>query len=225
MLNRLHALLHRPERGWDPIPAGHARWYAEEQWRLFDVARVDDLERRLGGLRGKRVLDLGGGPGQFSVAFARRGAEVTWHDISRRYLEVASEKARQAGVTLGFSLGYLEEAGKFLAEPFDLVFCRICWRYCRNDRQFARLVYGLTAPGGAGYVDSGIGPGAKPALWRRIQFGLNAGCNWKIGHPDPPRGRLAGLFQGFPMESLEADYSAAENDRIFFITKLKPGRV
>jgi SAM-dependent methyltransferase len=225
MINALHAMLHNPRRGWDPIPEEHARLYAEEQWQKFNPGLVDYLADRLCGLEGKRVLDLGAGPGHFSVAFARCGAQVTWHDLSRRYLDFSREKARQAGVTLRFSLGYLEEAGKFLAEPFDLVFCRICWRYCENDRRFARLVYGLAAPEGAGYVDSGIGPGPEPTLWRRIQFDLNAGCGLKIGHPDPPRGRLAGLFQGFPMKSLETDYSAAQNDRIFFVTKRQPEMV
>ena len=118
MLNRIHGWLHRPENGWDPVPEEHARYYAEAQWQIFEEARelAAQLDARVRGLQGKTVLDLGGGPGHYSVAFAQRGARVTWHDISRRYQDVVQARAKENGVSVTCSLGYLEQAEKFVAQ-------------------------------------------------------------------------------------------------------------
>lgn len=217
MINTLHALTHRPERGWDPVPAAHVLRYGDAEWQRFSPQLVDELEKRLGGLAGRRVLDLGGGPGHYSVALAQRGAEVTWHDVSRGYLDYARKRALQAGVTLEFSLGYLEDARIFTGSPFDLVFCRICWRYSRNDRDFARLVHSLVAPGGTGYIDTGVAPVKLPTRWLRWQAFLNSRLGWKIGHPDPPGGRLPRLFRQLPLAVLEVDSSIPGKERIWFV--------
>jgi 2-polyprenyl-3-methyl-5-hydroxy-6-metoxy-1,4-benzoquinol methylase len=219
MINQIHARLHRPETGWDPVPADHVRTYAQVEWS--QGARedlLDELDRWVGGLAGKRVLDLGGGPGQYSVAFAKREAQVTWYDISRMYREIAEERAREHGVQLQFALGYLDEAAKRLGAQFDLVFNRICWNYGWHDASFAQVLFGLVRPGGVGYVDT------THSDWHRDTLSLSAAVrNWlnetlaiKIGHPFPPHGRLAALFSRMPVDRILVDYSLATNDRILF---------
>ena len=128
MFNRLHARLHRPENGWDPVPAAHAASYGAGEWSRIDQALLDDLSQRIGGFAGKSVLDLGGGPGQYSAAIAQRGARVTWHDVSRTYLNMSKSRAEALGLleNIKFSLGYLDEAPRLLGERFDFVFNRIC---------------------------------------------------------------------------------------------------
>ncbi|MEA2460513.1 MAG: hypothetical protein QOH90_690 [Actinomycetota bacterium] len=51
---------------------------------------------------GARVLDVGCGPGRHSVAFAKAGLAVTGVDISRRFLDIAADSAREAGVGASF---------------------------------------------------------------------------------------------------------------------------
>lgn len=51
---------------------------------------------------GARVLDVGCGPGRHSVALARAGITVIGVDISRKFLDIAAEAARDAGVGAGF---------------------------------------------------------------------------------------------------------------------------
>jgi SAM-dependent methyltransferase len=51
---------------------------------------------------GARILDVGCGPGRHAVELARRGYAVTGVDISRRFLDVAAERARDAGVSAAF---------------------------------------------------------------------------------------------------------------------------
>jgi SAM-dependent methyltransferase len=157
---------------------------------------VDVLEAKVGGFQGKRILDLGGGPGQFAVEFAKRGGLVTWHDISKHYSLIVEELAKANGVELALSLGYMEEASKFVGHPFDLVFNRICWMYCVNDFEFAKLIHDLIRPGGWGYVNSDYWI-ENMAASLRFRYAINAHTGIKIGHIIPPPGRLEKYFRGF----------------------------
>jgi SAM-dependent methyltransferase len=51
---------------------------------------------------GARVLDVGCGPGRHAVRLAQAGLSVTGVDVSRRFLELAAEDARAAGVRPAF---------------------------------------------------------------------------------------------------------------------------
>jgi SAM-dependent methyltransferase len=216
MINWLHAKIHRPAEGWDPVPAEHARSYAEGQWATLDEAPLQELEGWVGSFVDKDVLDLGGGPGQFTVALARRGARVTWHDVSANYRDIL--RARNPGFELRYSLGYLEDAIGLGAGTFDVVFNRICFNYSRSDRQFVQLIWRLLKPGGVGYVDANnerfhadtLSPGARLRTW------LNATTGWKIGHPFPPHGRLARQLLALPVDRIMVDYSRPTNDRVIF---------
>jgi SAM-dependent methyltransferase len=218
-VNFLHSLFHRVELGWDPILSTYAEEYERHALKHVDTSLVERVEALSGELTGKRVLDLGGGPGQFSVLFAKRGARVTWHDISREYQKIAKGHAEAQGVLLDFSLGYLEEAKKFGKESFDVVFCRVCWYYCRSDRAFARLIYSLLKPGGVGYVECNTPAFANLKGWGKLQSWLNEWGWWKIGHPLPPHGRIAKLVQKYPLERLALDYSSKLVDAVFFVKK------
>jgi SAM-dependent methyltransferase len=220
MINRLHATLHRPDKGWDPVPAAHAASYGAGEWSHIDHALLDELDTRICGFAGKSVLDLGGGPGQYTMAMAQRGARVTWHDVSRTYLEMSRGRAESLGLTgkVTFSLGYLDEAPRLLDERFDLVFNRICWYYGFGDRSFAAVVFELVKPGGFGYIDTTHSDYQREQLSTvaRLRTWLNDHGAIKIGHPYPPRGRLARLFLRHPVEQLTVDYRTPTNDKILF---------
>ncbi len=221
MINHVHALLHRPEKGWDPITAEHADWYSGIEWKQgVNESLLDELDRWTGGLAGKRVLDLGGGPGHYSVAFAKRNAIVTWHDVSRAYREIAERKASTENLQISFSIGYMEDAVKHHA-PFDLVFNRICWYYGFADHSFANALFSLVKSGGAGYVDTAhSGTRDSHSSWSvAVRTWLNDRFAIKIGHPLPPHGRVARLFMKKPIAKMMVDYSSPSNDRIFFIKK------
>ena len=51
---------------------------------------------------GARLLDVGCGPGRHAVPLARAGLAVTGVDVSRRFLDIAAEEARNAGVAASF---------------------------------------------------------------------------------------------------------------------------
>lgn len=49
---------------------------------------------------GDRILDVGGGPGRYSIHYAKQGCEVTLVDLSEGNIALAREKAAEAGVKL-----------------------------------------------------------------------------------------------------------------------------
>jgi SAM-dependent methyltransferase len=51
---------------------------------------------------GSRVLDVGCGPGRHAVALAQAGLAVVGVDVSQRFLRIAADKARAAGVAASF---------------------------------------------------------------------------------------------------------------------------
>jgi SAM-dependent methyltransferase len=51
---------------------------------------------------GARVLDVGCGPGRHAVELAKAGLAVTGVDVSRKFLDLAADRARAAGVSASF---------------------------------------------------------------------------------------------------------------------------
>lgn len=220
MINFILSRLQRPEKGWDPVTEEHASIYAAGEWDWVDSAlqeNVNRVETELGPLAGRRVLDLGGGPGQYAAEFAKRGAEVTWHDVSARYRQIASARASALGLAdrIRFSLGYLEEARDLEPASFDLVWCRICWYYCMNDAAFARIIADLIRPGGAAWIISPLFP--RTSLKANAVWQLNRFTGIKLGHPSPPPGRIQRLFAAKPHRSLRASRLDDDDEEIVWV--------
>jgi len=69
-----------------------------------------------------RVLDVGGGPGRYSIALAKSGYTVTLFDLSKGCLDFAERKSSELGVELpGTVKGNSLDLGKFADEAFDVV--------------------------------------------------------------------------------------------------------
>jgi ubiquinone/menaquinone biosynthesis C-methylase UbiE len=75
----------------------------------------------LGPLKGKDVLEVGCGGGQFGIALARKGARVTGIDLSRQQLRHAERNAKQASVSMTFVHGNAENLSRFKPNSFDFV--------------------------------------------------------------------------------------------------------
>jgi SAM-dependent methyltransferase len=217
LINYIHSLLYRPERGWDPVPCDHAARYSRDAWKCLDANLIERIGARIGGFAGKTVLDLGGGPGQYSVAFAERGAYVHWHDISSRYREMLKKRLAGSNLKITATIGYLEDIKHSRIYSFyDLVFCRACWNYCINDTKFSHLIHSLIRPGGVGFVESAITEFAVSHYPRRILEILYTKSGIKIGHPYPPSGKIAGLIRKGPVAWIEISKPQALFERALF---------
>ena len=114
--------------------------------------RLDWIERLLGsgGVRGKRVLDVGCGGGILAEAMARRGAaHVLGIDLAVKPLKVAQLHALEAGIE---NIEYREVAIEALAaaEPasFDVATCMEMLEHVPDPASVVRACAALVKPGG-----------------------------------------------------------------------------
>jgi SAM-dependent methyltransferase len=136
--------------------------FAEESLRHIDAAflpgtsqEVDFLERVLGVRAGDSILDLGCGAGRHAIEFASRGYKVVGIDVSPWLLQVARERAAEAGVEVKCLQGDLANLQVLVGEDaaFDGAIS-ICesglgvlggWR---DDLRFLKAVKAVLKPKG-----------------------------------------------------------------------------
>lgn len=95
-----------------------AEWARTDQTVEYCVT-TRMLEKLIG--RGDKVLDIGGGPGRYSLWLAERGCEVTLFDLSDGNIAFAREKAAERGLPLKTICGNAVEAANYPEEKFDHV--------------------------------------------------------------------------------------------------------
>jgi ubiquinone/menaquinone biosynthesis C-methylase UbiE len=107
-----------------------ARWYARVR---RSGSQLEDYRRQAAQLtkglpEGAAVLEVAPGPGYMAVEMARLGRfQVTGLDISHTFVQIASENARRAGVSIDFQQGDASVM-PFAAESFDLVVCQAAFK-------------------------------------------------------------------------------------------------
>ena len=105
-----------------------ARWYARTRLNEIDDFR-HEAEKVAEKLRPEcDVLEVAPGPGYFSIELGKLGTfHITGLDISRTFIEIASQNARTAGVKIAFRLGNAS-AMPFPGESFDFVYCSAAFK-------------------------------------------------------------------------------------------------
>ena len=91
-----------------------ARWYARVRGSGSQIEgyRKQAAQLTEGLPAGAKVLEVAPGPGYLAIEMSRLGrAQVTGLDISRTFVQIASENARVAGVDVDFLRGDDEPVG------------------------------------------------------------------------------------------------------------------
>ena len=135
---------------WNRISAGY-----QTQHRItVDAAHYgpfmpDEAELRLlGDVAGRRILELGCGGGQCSIAFARQGAFAAGLDLSDEQIAFAQRLAAQHGVAVRFEQGDAADLSRFAAATFDIVFSAYALQYVADMEQCLTEAARVLAPGG-----------------------------------------------------------------------------
>lgn len=105
-----------------------------------DIPTETDL-RLLGSVKGRRVLELGCGGGQCSIAFAKQGASVTGVDHSAEQLTFARRLAESEGVKAEFRLGDLADLAFLRTDSVDAVFSSYAFGYVEDIGRVFRQVH------------------------------------------------------------------------------------
>ncbi|MEM9471496.1 MAG: class I SAM-dependent methyltransferase [Pseudomonadota bacterium] len=72
---------------------------------------------------GSRILDIGGGPGRYSLALAAAGHSVVLADISAASIAYAQEEATQRGISITTHVADARDLAAWRDEEFDAVLC------------------------------------------------------------------------------------------------------
>ena len=107
-----------------------ARWYARIRGTGSQVEAYRNQAAQLTGKlpAGARVLEVAFGPGYLPIEMARFGRlQVSGLDISRSFVSIAGENAREAGVSVDFLQGDASVM-PFEAESFDLIVCQAAFK-------------------------------------------------------------------------------------------------
>jgi SAM-dependent methyltransferase len=134
--------------------------YGEQEWTRFEDGRTPapSLDVHAGFLQrfvrsGDRVLDVGAGPGRFTIELARLGAEVVAADVSAGQLDLNREKLAEAELeanVLERVVADVTDLSRFPDGRFDAVVCYggpLSYVLDGIDRALSELVR-VTRPGG-----------------------------------------------------------------------------
>lgn len=131
-----------------------ARWYARVRGSDSQLGLYRRQARHLteGLAEGARVLEVAPGPGYLAIEIARLGkCHVTGLDISRTFVQIASDGARQAGVTVDFRRGDVARM-PFEADSFDLVVCQAAFKNFTLPHSALAEMHRVLRPGGTAVV-------------------------------------------------------------------------
>ena len=137
-LQKFSALAHR---WWDPN---------SEFKPLHDInpLRLDLIERSVGGLRGRAVLDVGCGGGILSESLAGRGAQVKGIDLAEKALKVARLHLLESGAQVDYEQIAAEDLAAREPHSCDVVCCLEMLEHVPDPAQTIQACATLVKPGG-----------------------------------------------------------------------------
>ena len=97
--------------------------------------------RLLGDLKGKRVLELGCGGAQCSIAFAKQGASAIGVDFSAEQIAFARRLAEQEGTKIELHEGDLADLAFLRGDSIDLAFSSYAFGYVEDLGRVFRQVH------------------------------------------------------------------------------------
>jgi ubiquinone/menaquinone biosynthesis C-methylase UbiE len=101
---------------------------------------------------GARILEVAPGPGYFAIEMARLGRfHVTGLDISRTFVEIARETARQAGVDVDFQLGDAARMS-FADGSFDFVVSQAAFKNFSQPGRALNEMHRVLRKGGTAVI-------------------------------------------------------------------------
>lgn len=126
---------------------------ASRTQKVMEVS-ADWIAELSGGGAGKRLLDLGCGPGCYAELLTERGFQVTGIDFSRRSIEYAEESAAKRGMKIAYHYqNYLEIAYEEAFDVVILIYCDFGVLSPKDRKELLSKIYRALKPGGKLILD------------------------------------------------------------------------
>ena len=135
-----------------PMEGPVASWYAKITFK--DVYRHQLMARELAPKikPGGQVLEIAPGPGYFVIELAKLGSyQITGLDISKSFVEIARQKAVQAGIKAEFRQGDAANM-PFQDGTFDFMFCQAAFKNFAQPVKAIAEMYRCLRPGGRAVI-------------------------------------------------------------------------
>jgi ubiquinone/menaquinone biosynthesis C-methylase UbiE len=129
-----------------------ASWYAKNtKGETREYRRVaESVAARVPA--GGRVLEVAPGPGYLAMELARLGRHhIFGLDISRSFVQIATENARAAGVAIEFRCGNASDM-PYADASFDFVLCRAAFKNFADPLGALNEIHRVLKPGGGASI-------------------------------------------------------------------------
>ena len=125
--------------------------------------------------------------------------------MSKNYLKIVQQQAQKENLNIDFQLQYMDTA----TGSFDVVFNRVCFHYCINDRAFLKTIYQLLNEKGIAYLILHNKNMANlkhknliKRLYKYLVYCLNTYASIKIGHPPFSQYKLKKMLCRYPFSKI-----------------------
>lgn len=163
-----------------------ATWYAKNTAK--DINRHQELAKRLAGSlpAGSRVLEVAPGPGYFCIALAKISGQkaanyqITGLDISKSFVEIAQQKAAEAGVKVDFRLGNASNM-PFDDASFDFIVCQAAFKNFSQPVKAITEMYRVLRSSGTALIIDLSRDASQEAITREVNgMGLHGLNRWLV---------------------------------------------
>ncbi|MFJ9800086.1 class I SAM-dependent methyltransferase [Streptomyces wuyuanensis] len=129
-------------------------WAEGRRYRRLDSVETSLLEKHLGPGGGRPALDIGCGDGSLARRLSQLGYRATGVDCSPSAIALAAEQTAGPGPDPMWRCMDItsDDLGTLTESPFDVVTCRLVYRWMDDKAAFINRVRRLLAPGGTFWV-------------------------------------------------------------------------
>ena len=131
----------------------HRWWDRDSEFKpLHEInpLRLNYIDQHAGGLKGKKVIDVGCGGGILAESMALRGADTLGIDLGAAPLSVAELHALESGVdNISYQKIPVEELAEKQKQQFDVVSCMEMLEHVPDPGSIIQACADLVKPGGS----------------------------------------------------------------------------
>ncbi len=152
-----------------------ATWYTKTVQKDIDDYRQGAKAIATRIPNGSAVLEVAPGPGYLSIELAKLGKyTITGLEISKTFVEIAQQKAREAGVSIDFRQGSAQRI-PFAEKTFDGLYCRAAFKNFSDPLLALNEMHRVLKPGGQAVIFDLRADASNADI---NQFVDNMGLNW-----------------------------------------------